>query len=93
MKNYTYHTCCVNSTAKKINDMVDRALEVTYRTFLSHVPLEELKSVFDWYEWERSDGLHLKNDYAVSWFRSVYDGRHCYYCCQSGIEYIWVKEA
>ena len=92
MKNYQYETSCVNSTAAKINAMVDRAREITYQTFVRYVDLEELK-LFQGYTWGpgRKDGLRLKDDWAVRYYRSRYAGRKCVYMDHSSIEYIFTE--
>ncbi len=85
MQKKQYLTNCVNSTAQKINDMVDRAREITFETFARNC---------EWRSWAESIGygpwLYLKNDYHVSFYRSVYEGKKCYYICHSCIEYIFV---
>ena len=89
---YQYLTCCVNSTGPKIHAMVDAAREVTLRTLRRHVSTEELKGVFGFYTWGVGPGLHLKNDWAVSYHKSTYDGQPCYYVDHSSIEYIFTQE-
>lgn len=93
---YTYETCCINSTAQAINDMTDRARGITYATFMRNVGgWEKVKDIdpFSYYESpsSRNGGLKLKNDWAVSYCRSVYRGKSCVYACHSAIEYIFVK--
>ncbi len=88
---YTYHTCCVNSTAELIGEMVDNAIEISYRTFIKHVPIEEIKELFPYYDFHGKGGLNLKHDWAVSFHRSKYRGRRCYYMRHSSIEYIWIE--
>ena len=36
-------------------------------------------------------GLHLKDDWAVHFYRSRYDGAPCYYIEHSLIEHIWTR--
>ena len=91
MKNYHYETCCINSTAELINDMTDQARPVTLATLRRHCQYLP--------EWERDMGyatgneigLHLKDDFAVRFFMSRYNGVPCYYIDHSGIEHIWIK--
>ena len=93
-RRFKYQTCCINSTAELIGDMVDRAREVTLRTLRKHCA--------GLVEWERNNlydtgkdrgGLRLANDWAVSFFKSHYAGKPCYFIKHSCIEYIWTKEA
>ena len=87
---YQFETSCVQSTAEKIHAMVDRAREITYQTFVRYVDLEELK-LFNGYTWGpgRQEGLRLKDDWAVRYYRSRYNGRKCVYMDHSRIEYIF----
>lgn len=89
---YEYHICCINSTADAIHKMVDAAIDVTYRTMLKHCP-----GLLKWaremgYEVDPRKGLTLKNDWHVSYHRSKYRGRRCYYVRHSSIEYIFVEQ-
>lgn len=101
MNAYRYRTNCVNSTAALICPMVDAARSVTWETFKAHVPVREVQSVFPHYsyrgehrnaEGEQVAPLHIKNDYAVSFHRSMFDGERCYYIRHSAIEYIFTQE-
>ncbi len=88
---YEYHTSCISSTATLIHEMIDAAIDVTYQTMLKHCP-----GLIDWaveqgYERHGRDGLTLKKDWAVSFHRSKYRGRRCYYVCWSAIEFIFVE--
>lgn len=89
---YEYLTSCVDSTADAINAMVVRAIDVTYRTMLLRCP-----GLLDWaesvgYERDgRSGGLTLERDWAVSFHRSKYRGKRCYYVRWSAIEHIFVE--
>jgi hypothetical protein len=87
-KEYHYETSCVSANAEDINEMTEAAVQVSYGTLLKHC--EGIK------EWERNmgyrrPGLSLKNDWLVSFWKSKYQGRDCYYICHSAIEHIWVK--
>jgi hypothetical protein len=91
MKRFEYETCCVNSTAELIHAMVDRAIEVTYETVHKHC-----QGLSEWaanmgYEASSRTGLTLKEDWAVSYYRSRYNGRPCYYVRHSAIEHIWLE--
>jgi hypothetical protein len=86
MARFHYETCCVNSTAGAINAMTERARAVTFRTFARNC---------DWRDWARDMGygrwLPLEKDWAVCFFRSVYEGRRCYYVDHSRIEHIFTE--
>jgi len=91
MKRYRFETTCVSSTAEKIDAMTEQARPVTLATLRRHC--QGLP------EWERAmsyatgsqRGLHLKDDWAVHFYRSRYDGAHCYYIEHSLIEHIWTR--
>lgn len=85
---YQYETCCVNSTYELITAMTDQAKEITYDTLRKYVDLKEFKESMGY----ARGILTLKNDWAVSYYRSVYNGKPCYYVKHSAIEYIWVKQ-
>jgi len=90
---FQYLTCCVESTGEAIDAMVDAAIDITYRTMLKHCP-----GLLDWavsvgYERHGNTGLSLKQDLYVSYHRSKYRGRRCYYVRWSAIEYIFVETA
>jgi hypothetical protein len=89
MKNYHYTTCCINSTAEFINAMVDNARRVTLRTIQKHC--EGLAEWADSMGYCRG-GLTLNRDWSVSYWKSKYRGKPCYYIDHSSIEYIWILE-
>ena len=101
MKQYHYLTNCVNcGDGNAINAMTEQARQITWKTFLRHVPIQEVRNLFIDYsyrgEYLASDGqptigFHLKDDWAVSFWLSKYKGQRCYYICHSGIEYIFTK--
>ena len=89
MKTYRYETDCVScGDGNAINEMTDRAIAVTWRTILKHC--EGVR------EWAQSQGydrhLWISDDYAVSFHRSKFCGRKCYYICWSSIEFIWTEQ-
>jgi hypothetical protein len=85
-----YTTCCVNSTAEAIDAMVENAVSITYRTFRKHCEdLDEWASRMGYDTGAERGGLRLSKDWAVSYHRSQYWGRPCYFLCHSAIEYIW----
>lgn len=92
MKRYTYLCCCVDSTAAKVNALVEAAAEIAYTTFVRHCDPYECGVLKD-YARDRRRGLTLRNDWAVTYHRSVYAGVPCYYVQHSRIEFIWVRRA
>lgn len=74
-------------------EMIDKGKEITYSTLVKHVPVEKLSQLFDFYSWGpgRKDGLRLKNDWAVGFYRSTFAGEPCYFVRWSAIEYIFMQ--
>lgn len=88
---YSFKTTCVNSTAERIERMTENAKKVTYNELAKAIGEIELKIIFPTYKWN-GKGLELKNDYAVSFYKSKYMGKPCYYIVHSMIEYIFTKD-
>lgn len=91
-KAYHYRTCCVNATGRDINDMVDACRDISYRTFRRHCEGVDAWAVGMGYAAHPSRGLTLSADWHVSYHKSRYRGKPCYYLRHSAIEYIWVKQ-
>jgi hypothetical protein len=85
--------CTNNHVAPHLQDMMDTAKEITYRTFVKSVGLDNVQGIFADYSWgyQRGD-LRMKNDPYVRYYRSSYNGKLCYYVRHSGIEYIFVED-
>lgn len=92
---YEFLTDCVASNdGAGIRDMVDSCIDITRRTFLKHVDRQQMAEMERGlgYEKHRSKGLTMASDWAVSYHRSKYRGKPCYYFCWSGIEHIFVVQ-
>jgi hypothetical protein len=75
--------------------MIDRAQQISYRTFVKHVDLEKVKAVLDFelgVQYGRDVGLALKDDWAVSYHKSTFKEKPCYYMTHSAIEFIFTNE-
>lgn len=90
---FVFYTTCVSAKGEDIEDMVshDRCREITYRTALKHC-----QGLLQWaddmgYDRRKDVGLTLKDDWGVSYFKSVFRGEPCYYVVHSGIEHIWLR--
>lgn len=84
-KNFIYFDNCVHSDACNINRMVDNAVEIQWRTFAKHcdyLPLEK----------QIAQHVKFKNDWAVSFYKSKFKGKTCYYVRHSSIEYIFLHK-
>ena len=66
--------------------MVDDARQITLRTLLKHC-----EGVKEWaIDHGYGDGLELKDDYCVSFYKSTFEGKPCYYIDWSSIESVWL---
>lgn len=90
---FRFETNCVNSTCKLITDMVEQEKPVGRATFLKHVDRDELREIEAGlsYEQHPSRGLTMAGDWHVSYHKSHYDGKPCYYFRHSAIEWIFVE--
>lgn len=94
MSAYTYETCCVNMSRDDVPDldaMIEAGRSISYDTFTRHVSTRELAQCFPFYNWDRQGGLHMRNDWAIRYYRSTFRGQTCYYLVHSAIEYIFTK--
>jgi hypothetical protein len=89
-KLYRFQTSCVAAAAADIEAMTDDdvQVEVTYTEMAKHCDLRSFESTFGY---GPDIGLELKDDTMVSYWKSTYQGRPCYFLDHSRIEYIWVK--
>lgn len=85
----TFLGSCVNLDGELIYDMVDKSEDLDYEDFIKIIPERELASVFPQYDWENKGDLKLKDDWAVGYCKSQYDGLNCVYVEHSSIEYVW----
>ena len=63
-----YITNCVNSTGEAIGAMVDRARDITYKTFIKHVDWRKVSEMLG-YDVHYKRGLLLKNDFTPSYYK------------------------
>lgn len=89
-KSMHYQTNCVSSDGYDISDMVDDAIPVTLNTIRKYCSdLREWEQGMGYSTGNQRDGLKLKDDWAVSYYRSKFRGQRCYYIEHSHIEYVW----
>jgi len=85
--------CTDGTTAPYLQDMMDDAKRITYRTFVNAVGIDSMREIFGDYAWGYQRGeIRMKNDPYVYYYRSRYNGHLCYYVRHSGIEYIFVSD-
>jgi hypothetical protein len=84
-KNYTIDGNCIGADEDAINEMEEAAVSVSLATIQRHCV-----GVSDWArEAGYGRAFPLSKDWAVSYHRSTYKGRRCYYINHSRIFYIW----
>jgi len=88
MKRAYYMGNCINNTGCFVNALMDIAIDITYRTLVKHVGESQLRTAFPDYDWHKP-GLHLSEDFAVSFYRSRWKGDNVYIVKHSGIEHFW----
>ncbi len=93
MNKYHYFINCIDwpFNINLLNDMIDNAIEITWSTIVKHCDIQDIKDLFPCYDYEGKGGLHIKNDYAVSFYRSKLKEKRIYYICHSAIEYIFTE--
>lgn len=86
-----YRSCVDHSQSEvyKLHDMIDSAREITFKTFAKHCDWKPFAETI--YAIGSQKGLHLKDDWSVSFYKSKYNGKKCYYMKHSSIEYIYLK--
>lgn len=91
MKEYFYRACCVELEGPDIQAMVDKAQRVSLKTMKQHCAgLDEWAKNMK-YERDARHGLTLQKDWHVTYWKSVFRRKSCYFLVHSAIEYIWTK--
>lgn len=87
-----YQTSCVSAKAEDIDKMLEKARQISYKTFLRYVDIDELQDLFPVYAWRNgiSNLLRLKDDYAVFYYKSIYRGEKCVFVEHSRVDYVFV---
>lgn len=94
---YRYHNCCITWPKENVfcdgglNDMIDKAIDITRRTFLKHVNRDDLQCLeYDLgYTKYPVHGLTMAGDGYVSYHRSYLHNRRVYFFNHSSIEYVF----
>lgn len=83
-------TSCVESTAEKIHALQAAAKPITWRTIRRALgPQLDRWAKEHGYETDSRRGLTLAKDFAVRFYRSVYDGMPAWVVEWSRIEFVW----
>lgn len=92
---YRFATTCVQASPRHIQTMVEGARPISCKAFLRNVGRAEAEDAFPDYCWCRKAGcpnLHLRQDWAVRFYRSTFEGKPCVYVDHSAIEYVFVGQ-
>ena len=87
-------TTCVNSDGPSINAMQQAAKQITYGTLRRHLGaalVEAERGLGYDVGHKREIGLRMRKDWAVSYYRSTYQGQPCFYFVWSHIEHIFLQ--
>ncbi len=91
MKKYIYKTNCTRSSAFDLELMYEKSREITFETFSRKCEWRELAKSLG-YSIFREKSLKLKNDPCVSFYKSVFKGRSCYYMVQSCVDHVFLED-
>lgn len=98
MDKFRFRFNCVSapggdSAGDHINEMKRNSLNIARSTFLRKIDRKEMKDIelSLGYFSNHKKGLVMKNDWHVSYWKSNYNGKPCYYFQHSGIEYVFLK--
>jgi len=88
---YQYIGNCTHLDGELISKMTDDAEDIDYKDIREHIHQKELRILFPDYEWGVPKGLQLKDDWSVSFHKSIYNKLKCLYIRWSSIEFVWVQ--
>jgi hypothetical protein len=92
---YTFIGTCIGGEGDLLKEMEDSAVEVSYRTIVRHLGRGVLANMFPYYKWVGTEqngnqmDLLMSDDYAVTYYKSKYNDRPCYYIDHGAIFYIF----
>lgn len=90
-----FHNTCVNTAPADVPAlyaMIDTAVAVTRRTFLRRVDRGDVRALERMLGYGRDIGLPMAHDPCVSYARSTWRGRRCYFVRWSAIEHYFTPE-
>lgn len=96
MIKHNFLTTCVgwdHGDIDSLLEMIDNEQTITRRSFLRNVDRVEVREIEHdlGYAWHPANGLIMAKDYAVTYHRSLLDGKRCYYFRHSAIEYVFTR--
>lgn len=88
---YFYKACCVKFEGDDITAMVEKACQVSHRTMKLNCPDLDGWAKMIGYARDIRYGITLKKDRHVTYWKSIFKGKKCYFLVHSAIEYVWTK--
>jgi hypothetical protein len=89
----TFTTDCIHAQGPDIHQMVEKAREISWRTFMKHVAKPNARSIIEGLGYTtgpgNKQGLRIQKDYHVRYFKSTYKTKPCVYLKWSAIELIF----
>lgn len=83
--------CCDQlATVQELEDMYETQREVSYTTFAKHVDTRVLSRYLGYAHGRHAEGLRLKKDYAVHFYRAKFRGALCYAMDWARIDHIFL---
>ncbi len=91
MRRFRYTTSCIDAAPEATADMILTAKEVTREAFLHYVyvPDVSFREKVLGYAANPNDGMLMRDDYHVRYYRSTYRREPCVFFTHSAIEYIF----
>lgn len=89
-QNYRFDYCCVSPTSEQLEELdfiVDNMVEISVKTFLKYVPLDEINSslLFN----IRYEKKQILKDWGIRFFKIKRKNVKAYVMQQSAIEYVF----
>lgn len=85
-KPYKFIGSCVGLDGPDINKMMEEEKEITLKTMKRHCDLSSFEHVLHY-----GRDFPLAKDWHISYHKSTYGGKPCYFLRHSAIEYVWVR--
>lgn len=84
---YSLHITCVEASGDDIETMIDSAEDVTYDELSLYCNLDHWQKVYG-----QMEGMSLEHDKCVSFHKSTYQDKPCYFVVWSAIEHVYLEE-
>ena len=91
----TFYSDCVSwplNQVQALSDLIDNAIDISRTTFLKHIDRKELKNIESdlGYSSHYKQGMTMASDWHVSYHRSKFKNKICYYFKHSAIEHVFI---